>query len=427
MLNRLRRLQNQYPRQFWLLFWGLLISTTGASMIWPFLMIYVSERLALPLASVASLMTLNAVMGLIFAFIAGPITDRLGRKWVMVISLSINGIVYLFMSHASTLPGFAILMAMSGAFNPLYRVGADAMMADLIPSEQRIDAYSLLRMSNNIGVAMGPVIGGFIAAISYSTAFYIAAAGMLTYSLLVALLAAETLPARDEAARLKKERFGGYDKVLRDREFVSFSAVFTLTQICAALIWVLLAVYAKRNYQVPESQYGFIPMTNALMVVFLQVAVTQMTKRRPPLRMLALGTLLYAIGVGSVALGTGFWSFLVSMVILTVGELILTPTATTLAANLAPPDMRGRYMSLYGLTWGAASGIGPVLGGLLNDRVSPKAIWYGGFVIGMTSASLFLLLSRRFKDRVPEPMDQAGAASGTQGEEYEKLESEYSP
>jgi MFS family permease len=342
-------------------------------------------------------------MGLLSSFFGGPITDRAGRKWVMAISLCANGLVYLGLSRADSLPAFAVLMAVSGAFNPLYRVGADAMMADLIPAERRADAYSLLRTSNNLGVALGPAAGGIIATISYATAFYFAAGGMLIYGLLVTFLAVETLPAwpSGEAGvgEAVKERFGGYGRVLHDRQFISFVGSFTLTQVCAAMMWVLLAVYAKENYAVSESLYGFIPMTNALMVVFFQYTVTQATKRHQPLSVLAVGALFYAVALGSVAQGRGFWGFWLSMVILTVGELMVSPTATTLAANLAPADMRGRYMSLYGLTWGVASGVGPVLGGLLNDQLGPTAIWYGGGVIGLASGLLFLSLVQRYKRR----------------------------
>jgi MFS family permease len=390
-----KRLKQGYPRQFWLLFFGMLISTTGASMIWPFLMIYVSERLQLPLTMAASLMTLNAAAGLVFSFVAGPMTDRLGRKWVMVISLAVNGLGYLFMSRANTLGAFAFLMTLSGAFNPLYRVGADAMMADLVPPERRPDAYSLIRMSNNVGVALGPVIGGLIAASSYTIAFYIAASGMIFYSLLLFIFASETLVRQAGPIDLKRERFGGYAHIWRDTPFMSFTGAVTLTTICASMMWVLLSVYTKENFGLPESKYGLIPMTNALMVVFLQFPVTQVTKRYPSLWMLAAGSFFYAVGVGSVALGNGFPGFWLSMVIMTVGELILVPTATTYVANLAPAEMRGRYMSIYGLTWGVATGIGPVLGGFLNDNMGPITIWMGAFLIGITSTFSFLMLTRK--------------------------------
>lgn len=399
--ERLSRLLNSYPRQFWLLFIGMLISTLGSSMIWPFLMIYATERLQQPLSVVTVLMTINAVAGLVFSFIAGPVTDRFGRKWVMVISLMVNGLAYLLMIRAETLPAFAILMAVSGAFNPLYRVGADAMMADLVPAEKRIDAYSLMRTSNNLGIALGPVIGGLIISISYSIAFFCAAFGLITYGLLVAFFARETLVKAASTVRGQHARFGGYAQILKDRPFIGFTLVFTLTQMCAALIWVLLSVYAKQNYQVPESQYGFIANTNALMVVFFQIPVTQVTKRFPPLLVLAGGSLLYAAGVGSVALGHSFWGFWVSMVILTVGELMLSPTATTFVANLAPPDMRGRYMSIYGMTWGVAMAIAPLMGGYLNDNYGPLYIWLGGFTVGVASVIGFLYLARRYSPPAP--------------------------
>jgi MFS family permease len=400
MINRLRLARQEFPQQFWLLFWGVLISTFGGSMIWPFMMIYVSGKLALPLMTVASLLTLNSVMGLIFSFIAGPVTDRFGRKWVMVISLLANAVTNIFMSQAHTLPAFAILMGLSGAFNPLLRVGADAMMADLVPPEKRPDAYSLLRMSNNVGVALGPAIGGFIAASSYTWAFLIAAAGMLIYGLLMAFLGHETLPSRAagtrELVKVKPEKFAGYDRIFRDRRFVSFVFGFTLNQICASIMWVMLSVYTKTNFGLSERVYGMIPTTNALMVVFLQIYVTQFTKHRPPLLMLASGAFFYAIGLASVAFGQGFWGFWLSMVIMSIGELIIVPTATTYAANAAPADMRGRYMSLYGLSQGVATGIGPILAGYLNDNISPVSIWYGAGMVGFFAVSIFLILFRRY-------------------------------
>jgi len=178
---------------------------------------------------------------------------------------------------------------------------------------------------------------------------------------------------------------------------VAFVGVYTLAVIPSALLMILLAVYAKENFGVPESQYGFIMATNALMVVLFQYAVTHVSQRRPHLLVLTVGTLFYAVGVGSVALGRGFWAFWLSMVIATIGELLIVPTATALTANLAPPDMRGRYMGLYGLTWGVAFGIGPVVGGYLNDHIAPVTIWYSGLAIGLAAALGFVLLGRRLR------------------------------
>ena len=90
-----------------------------------------------------------------------------------------------------------------------------------------------------------------------------------------------------------------------------------------------------------------------------------------------------------------------SMVIITIGELIIVPTSSTYVANLAPPDMRGRYMSIYSLTWSLSIGIGPVLGGFLSDSYGSSATWYGGLVIGVISTTLFFVIERVFYKKEP--------------------------
>jgi MFS family permease len=382
----------------------MLISTIGSSMIWPFLMIYVSKKLDLPLTTIASLFTINAAMSLIFSFIAGPITDRIGRKWVMFVSLLGTGLMYLFLSGATTFLHFAIIQCLMGALGPLYRVGVDAMLADLVPTEKRPDAYALMRMSNNAGVSIGPAIGGIIATQSYNLAFYIAAAGLTFYALLIGFKARETLPAAKTITLKKESIFSGYGRIFKDREFMGFVSAFTLTTMLASLVWILLPVYANTDYQISESRYGFIPTTNAIMVVAFQVLVTNITKRFKPIGVMMIGTVFYAIATGAIVFFTGFWGFWLCMVVLTIGELIISPTSTTFTADLAPADMRGRYMSIYGLTWSIAFGIAPVFGGFLNDNFGPKAIWIGGAAIGVLSILAFAMLRAKYEvknDRLP--------------------------
>jgi len=398
--------RGKYPRQFWLMFWGMMISTIGSSMVWPFLMIYVTEHLGLPLAAAASLTTINSIVQITSAFIAGPIIDRAGRKWIMVISLLGLGMVYLLYMQASSYAFTALLMALTGLFNPLYRVGGDAMAADLIPAEDRPNAYALLRMANNAGIAIGPAIGGFAAASSYNIAFAGAAIGLSLYAVLLTIFARETLnrPAvqsEEDAAAVRQSRqvsqfvLAAYAKILRDIPFRSFILAFTLNQISTSLIWMLLSAHAKLNYGIPENVYSFIPVTNALMVVLLQPMVTRQTQRFPHLPVLAAGSLLYGLACLCMALSSSFWGFWLGMVIMSIGELMLMPTASTYTANLAPADMRGRYMSVFGLTWGMASGIGPLTGGILNDSIGIGAPWWLGTFTGLCAGLSFIWLAKK--------------------------------
>ena len=210
---------------------------------------------------------------------------------------------------------------------------------------------------------------------------------------MLAFMAKETLAPNIN--RSQREPFGGYGPAVKDRYYLSFVGAIAANTIVAAMMWQLMAVYANSNYGISESLYGFLPTTNALMVVLFQFAVTRLTKRASPMIMIALGALFYALSAASVSIASGFGGFWISMVIMTIGEMILVPTATTYVANRAPADMRGRYMSLYGLTWSIARGVGPAYGGFLNDNLGPKFIWYGGFLVGLISVSWLIMLSRK--------------------------------
>lgn len=373
---------------------GVVLSTAGGSMIWPFLLIYASGKLDLPLSTVATLISINAGIGLLSSLIAGTLADKIGRKVVMNFSLTINGLAYFLLMRAETYPQFVGLMIMIGLSNPLYHVGADAMLADMISSEKRTDAFAINRIANNAAFALGPAIGGFLATRSYDLAFYCAGTGFLAYSLILFFLARETLDRSSKNINMPLRQTEGYGRVFQDRGYMAFVALLSLGLIAPTMLWILMPVYAKTNYGLPESLYGWIPTTNAVMCVFVQYWVTSITRQRRTLPVLGAGMLIYALGVGSVALMSTFWGFWLSMVILTFGELTLVPTASKYVADLAPADLRGRYMSVHWLGWGLARTLSPIIGGFLNDNIEPRAIWMGGLLIGLTSTLGLFVLSR---------------------------------
>jgi MFS family permease len=394
LFNRLNALYNEYPRQYWLMIVGVILATAGGGMIWPFLLIYASGKLDLPLSTVAALISINAGTGLLASLIAGSLADKVGRKVVMNFSLTVTGLAYFLLMRAETYPQFVGLMIMIGLSNPLYQVGADAMLADMITSEKRMDAYAINRIANNAAFAIGPAIGGFLATRSYDLAFYCAGIGFTAYSVLLFFLARETLNKSTTNTSIPNSPAEGYGRVVKDRNYMAFVGMISLGLIAPTMLWILMPVYAKTNFGIPEALYGWIPTTNALMCVFAQYSVTRVTRRYSALPVLGTGMLIYAFGAGSVALMSSFWGFWLSMVILTFGELTLVPTASKYVADLAPADLRGRYMSMYWLGWGLARTLAPVIGGFLNDNIAPRAIWVGGLLLGLTSTLGIFLLSR---------------------------------
>ncbi len=383
-----------YASHIWLLFWGMLFSSAGVALVWPFLTIYIREQLDIPLTTITLLFTFQSITGFVATTLVSPIMDRLGRKWPMVLALITSGLTMIAMSGASVLWHWALLLPLYGVQNTVFRIGCYTMIADLVEAERRSEVYALLRMGDNVGIAAGPALGGFLVAVAYTLSFYLAAVVQTVIGMLIGAFVTETLTESLPGDQPVITR-AGYGPLLHDHAFLTTWGLYILVQIANAMVFVLLGLYIKENFGIGEKRYGFIIGANAIMVVLLQFTVTRLSDRHPTLHVITFGALLYAVAMGVFGAAGGFAAFLTGMVILTLGELLIVPTATALVANIAPPDMRARYMGTFSLSFRIGAGIGPVVGGVLSDHIAPAATWYGGMVVCLLAAAGFWVLREK--------------------------------
>ena len=387
----------KYPTQFWFLVFGQFIYMTGAGFIWPFIAIYIGDSLNISLSSVSLILTLRAAATLLASFFIGPLTDKIGRKIILIISLFVGAISFFFLDFANSLLLFAILMIGWGAVQPLYRISTQAMIADIIDPNERMGAYSLLRIFMNLGVAIGPIIGGYLVRISYSITFYIAAICLIVVGVISLFAIKETLSPQIALSNKTKNTYAEIKTVLKDHVFLWFCLGILIVYILSSQVFALLSSYLKTNFAITEIQSGNIMAVNAIMIILLQFFIARKIQKFNPMWMMLLGAVLYIVGVSSNALGSVFWHFAISMMIMTAGELVLAPTATTFTANQAPPHLRGQYMSIFGLANGVGYGLGPVIGALFNDNISPQATWYGSGLVATSAILIFFILARNYK------------------------------
>jgi MFS family permease len=387
----------QYPREFWFLFWGVFINRISASIIWPFLTVYMYQKLGVPLATVTLIMSLPAIFSILSTTIVSSIMDKIGRKGAMVGGMIGSGLVFFGMAYANGLPAWIILIALHGTFIPIFNIGVNAMVADLIAPTERSSAYALIRTVANAGIAIGPIIGGLLTTISFELAFVTTSLAYLGMIILSYFFLPETKPESEKPKR--GIGLGDYSVILRDGQFIAFLLIYFLVLMAYSHIFSLLPVYVHENFGLPENQYSLIVTVNAVMVVLFQYLVTKYTERFGDFTVIVAGALLYGIGLFSVAFGSVLWHFMLSMALLTVGELVINPTATSLVANIAPENMRARYLGLLSLGYSIGSGFGPVIGGLLNDAIAPVAMWYGAATMAFMGALAFFMLSQVWRDR----------------------------
>jgi MFS family permease len=274
---------------------------------------------------------------------------------------------------------------------------ASAMLTDILPAEKRTDGFGILRVAVNLAVTIGPAIGGVLAGVSYLLLFIIDCVVSIAAAGIVYLALPETKPENPEGSieLSVMESLGGYWDVFKDRLFTNFIVLAFFTAVVYFQVTSTLSVYLNSHYGTSPQAFGYILSLNAVLVVLFQFLVTIQVKKHRPLWMMALGNVLYAVGISMYGFVKAYPLFLLAMVVFTFGEMVIAPVVQTLVANIAPLDMRGRYMAAFQLGYSAASAVGPLAAGVVMDNFNPHWVWYAGGIICCLVAGCYLILHKR--------------------------------
>jgi MFS family permease len=397
--HRIAEVYHDYPAAFWRLVGVTFIDRLGGSLLYPFFALYITSRFGVGMTQVGVLFSLFFLSSFVGSMIGGALTDRLGRRSMVIFSLLTTSISSVGMGLVGTLDAFFLVALVGGVFNEVGGPAYQAMVADLLPREKRAQGYGVIRVAFNLAVTIGPAIGGFLAARSYLMLFLSDALISTITAGLVYFTLPETKPEPVEGSRTESlaGTFGGYLHVLRDAAFMGFLGASILMGLVYMNMGTTLGVYLRDVHGIAESGYGLILSLNAAMVVLLQFPITRRIEGLPPMLVMASGTFLYALGFGLYGLVSSFALFLLAIAIVTVGEMLVAPVAQAVTATLAPEDMRGRYMAVFGFSFGIPFAVGPLLAGLILDNLNPNLLWLAAAILGTIAASLFLLLHNRIR------------------------------
>jgi len=411
MVSRLRNIYQEYPSRFWMVVGVMFVDRIGGTMLFPFFSLYITEKFNVGMAQAGVILGFFSFFGMLGSMIGGALTDKFGRRSLILFGLVFSALSTLSLGLVKDFWMLYPLAVLTGLLSDVAGPANQAMIADILPERQRAEGFGVLRVVGNMAWIIGPTLGGLIANHSYFYLFISDAVSSCMVAALFYKLIPETKPEAQpgEEGQSVLGSFVGYGKVLRDLAFVGFIVAGMLMLLAYQQMYSTLSVYLRDNHGIDPQGYGFLMSTSAITVILFQFWVTRRIKRRPPFLMMALGTLFYMIGFGLFGFVGAYWMFALNIVIITVGEMIIMPTSQALAANFAPEDMRGRYMAVFGLTWGIPSIFGPGLAGLILDNLNPNLLWYVAGILCAVAAGAYYILhlrlgaQRRFS---PSPGDK---------------------
>ena len=390
------------PRAAWVLFFGTFVNKVGTFVV-PFLTLYLTQR-GHSLAAAGVAIGAYGVGNLVAGAIGGHLADHLGRRWTIVVSMFSGAAAMLLLSQARAYWLIVALTALTGLTGEMYRPAASALLADLVPANLRVTAYSALRASFNAGWAFGPALAGLIAAHDY---FWLFAGDAITSALygVIALLA---LP-RGRGAAAGSGAWGDVIRIMRaDRRLHWMLAASFAVSLIFMQQTSTFGLYVV-GLGLPAASYGMILSLNGAIVVLCELPLTTVTRRFPARRVIALGYFLTGLAFALNGLARTVPGLVAAMGLFTVGEMLAMPMASAYVAELAPVAMRGRYMGVYGMTWTLALIAGPTAGMTLMNA-APSALWLASAGLGLLAALLILSSATAVRARAPvvQPAGQAG-------------------
>jgi len=401
MFTRLNKIYHEFPQRFWIVVGTSFIDGIGNTLLFPFFALYITQKFHIGMTQAGVLLGLSSLAGLFGGILGGALTDKFGRRSIILFGLVFSALSSLAFGFTNSLALMYPLSIIIGLIGSLSHPAHGAMVADILPEEKRQEGFGILRVVNNMSWLVGPTIAGFVASKSFTALFVSDAIISCIVAVIFYRAIPESKPEPHPSAQPETvlQTLAGYGHVLRDLAFMAFITACILMTITYQQMYNSLSVYLRDNHGIQPQGYGILLSTSAITVILFQFWTTRQTKRYPPFLMLALGAIFYAIGFSLFGVFATMPLFMFNIFIITIGEMIVMPILQAVVANFAPTEMRGRYMAISGLTWLIPATIGPAAAGYILDNYNPNLVWYIGGILCLVAVVGFYGLHLRLKSK----------------------------
>jgi predicted MFS family arabinose efflux permease len=396
------------PREVWILSAAAVVNKAG-TMVLPFFVLYLTREAGLSAREASVYVLLYGAGSLVASPFAGRFSDRIGPIRIMRASLFLSGAILLAFPFVRGRAAIAGMTAALSVAAESFRPANLAIFGDLVRPELRKAGFALNRLAVNLGMSIGPAVGGVLATFSFRWLFLADGATAIVAGV---ILAAATFPPHPRRPARSAERRRVPIRTVRvprtaewasedapvtgavtgaahlDRRLLLFLAAFFPVVVVFFQHISSMPLYLVQDLKLSAAAYGLLFTVNTLMIVFLEVPFNLATLHWSHRRTLVLGATLCAIGFGSLAAASNIWSVVATVVVWTVGEMLLFPGMASYLTAIAPERRRGEYMGLSQMMMGLAFTVGPWGGLQILARFGGRALWIFMGAAGLASAAL---------------------------------------
>jgi MFS family permease len=370
MLESPLRLFRRLPPTVQLLVGGTFVNKVGTFIV-PYLSLVLHREFHMSAGATGLLISSYGVGALVSVVVGGVLTDSMGRRLTLLVSLLGSGAMAVAMAFAPNVHVFVPMLVAFGFIAELYRPASAAIISDLLPSHDRATGFATMRVAVNLGFAVGIALGGLVVDWSWRVLFGADGATTMLFGALVFFFIHETKPAEPTGHTAPAKS----PSLWRDGVYAQAMVVsLAFSLVAFSFITVLpLTVSVWAGY--PAAVYGGIVALNGVLIAVFEVSVVAWVRRFRRLRVAALGLLLAAVGFALTGLFPHWLWFLATLALWTAGEILALPQQLAFISDWAPADARGRYMGFYAATWSVGFALNPILFLPLHAWAGDRLFW----------------------------------------------------
>jgi predicted MFS family arabinose efflux permease len=363
----------------------------AGSAAWTFIGIWAVDELDASSAQLGLYFVVAAMVSAAIGYLGGHISDHLGRRPVILFGWTATSLVPVTWTFVDDFGTAIPLLLLVSLFAPIAMAATQALVADVAPSERHEHSYASLRVANNLGVTLGPPIGGALLLTGDYDVLWI---GVTALGALTALLAWRLIPQRGQFSPEEPPARGSFGVIRRDGAFLLFLVAMVLAHLVYFAFEAVLPISAVDTHGLSPAAWGFLVIINPALVTLFQLRLTRRVERYPAAPKFGLAMLLMGWPFLLLSVDASIAVMALVILIFVIGEMLWIPTSQAIVAGLAPADIRGAYMGAFASTSSAGFALGPFFGLQVRGGFGDTAMWGFFAAVSVVAAVLGIVACR---------------------------------